>query len=40
MAAFIPDTLELSDTVKAELKALTPANYIGQAIALVEKLVD
>ena len=39
MAAFI-DTLELDDTVKAELKAMTPANYIGQAIELVEKLVD
>ena len=39
MAAFI-DTLELSDAVKAELKAMTPASYIGQAIELVEKLVD
>ena len=39
MAAFI-DTLELTDAVKAELKAMTPANYIGQAIDLVEKLVD
>ena len=39
MAAFI-DTLELTDAVKAQLKAMTPANYIGQAIALVEKLVD
>ena len=39
MAAFI-DTLELDDAVKAELKAMTPANYIGQAIELVEKLVD
>jgi adenylosuccinate lyase len=29
-AAFI-DTLELPETVKAELKALTPANYIGNA---------
>ncbi|MCG6202359.1 adenylosuccinate lyase [Psychromonas antarctica] len=39
MSAFI-DTLELTDAVKAELKAMTPANYIGQAINLVEKLVD
>ena len=39
MAKFI-DTLELTDAVKAELKAMTPANYIGQAIELVEKLVD
>ncbi len=38
MAAFI-DTLDLSDAVKAELKAMTPANYIGQAVQLVEKLV-
>ena len=37
MAVFI-DTLELSDSVKAELKAMTPANYIGQAIELVEKM--
>ncbi len=39
MAQFI-DTLALTDAVKAELKAMTPANYIGQAIELVEKLVD
>ena len=39
MAAFI-DTLDLTDAVKAQLKAMTPANYIGQAIDLVEKLVD
>ena len=39
MAAFI-DTLELSDAVKIQLKAMTPANYIGQAIALVDQLVD
>ncbi|MFT6985588.1 MAG: adenylosuccinate lyase [Psychromonas sp.] len=39
MADFI-DTLELTDAVKAQLKAMTPANYIGQAIQLVEKLVD
>jgi len=37
MSEFI-DTLELSAAVKAELKAMTPANYIGQAIELVEKL--
>ena len=37
MSVFI-DTLELSDSVKAELKAMTPANYIGQAIELVEKM--
>ncbi|ART78785.1 adenylosuccinate lyase [Oceanisphaera avium] len=32
------DTLELPETVKAELKLLTPANYIGSAIALTDKL--
>jgi adenylosuccinate lyase len=32
MAEFI-DTLELPDEVKAELKTMTPANYIGNAIA-------
>ena len=37
MAAFI-DGLELSDSVKAELKAMTPANYIGRAIAFVDDL--
>ncbi|WP_094752331.1 adenylosuccinate lyase [Psychromonas sp. CD1] len=37
MSQFI-DTLALSDTVKAQLKAMTPANYIGQAIDLVEKM--
>jgi adenylosuccinate lyase len=37
MAQFI-DTLDLTDAVKAELKAMTPANYIGQAINLVDKL--
>ncbi|ATJ83447.1 adenylosuccinate lyase [Halomonas beimenensis] len=36
-AAFI-DTLELPETVKAELKALTPANYIGNAEAQARKL--
>ena len=39
MAQFI-DTLDLSDAVKAELKAMTPANYIGQAINLVDQLTD
>ncbi|WP_372882073.1 adenylosuccinate lyase [Psychromonas sp.] len=39
MAEFI-DTLELTDAVKAELKAMTPANYIGQAINLVDKLTN
>ncbi|GHB76750.1 adenylosuccinate lyase [Psychrosphaera saromensis] len=38
MAEFI-DGLELSDTVKAELKLLTPANYIGRAIAFIDELV-
>jgi adenylosuccinate lyase len=37
MAQFI-DTLELPESVKTELKAMTPASYIGQAIALVEKM--
>ncbi|MCC2615395.1 adenylosuccinate lyase [Aestuariibacter halophilus] len=37
MADFI-DTLALPDNVKAELKTLTPSNYIGQAIQLVDKL--
>ncbi|MAD74617.1 MAG: adenylosuccinate lyase [Rheinheimera sp.] len=37
LARFI-DTLELPEAVKAELKQLTPANYIGDAIALVNKL--
>jgi adenylosuccinate lyase len=37
MSAFI-DTLELPQSVKKELKALTPANYIGKAIELVDKL--
>ena len=32
MAAFI-DTLELPDAVKVELKAMSPASYIGNAIA-------
>jgi len=29
IAEFI-DTLEVNDTVKAELKQITPSNYIGQ----------
>ena len=37
MAEFI-DNLELSDAVKAELKTLTPANYIGRAVQFVEEL--
>ncbi|WP_372625864.1 adenylosuccinate lyase [Arsukibacterium sp.] len=37
LARFI-DTLALPEAVKAELKQLTPANYIGDAIALVNKL--
>jgi adenylosuccinate lyase len=32
------DGLELPDEVKAHLKSMTPANYIGQAIKLTEQL--
>ncbi|RVU31059.1 adenylosuccinate lyase [Neptunomonas marina] len=32
------DTLELPDEAKAELKALTPHNYIGNAVAQAEKI--
>ncbi len=39
MADFI-DGLELPDSVKAELKTLTPASYIGDAIRLVDQLLD
>ena len=39
MAEFI-DTLALPDAVKKELKTMTPANYIGQAINLVDQLGD
>jgi adenylosuccinate lyase len=39
MADFI-DTLALTDSVKAELKALTPEKYIGDAIKLVDYLLD
>ncbi|PKG37120.1 adenylosuccinate lyase [Psychromonas sp. Urea-02u-13] len=38
MSEFI-DTLELPEHVKNELKAMTPASYIGQAIELVDKMV-
>ena len=37
LARFI-DSLALPEAVKTELKQLTPANYIGDAIALVNKL--
>jgi len=37
MADFI-DSLELPETVKAELKLLTPASYIGRAVQFVEDL--
>jgi adenylosuccinate lyase len=37
MANFI-DTLALPDNAKAQLKTLTPANYIGRAIEFVEQL--
>lgn len=37
MAEFI-DSLELPDTVKVQLKGVTPANYIGRAITFVEQL--
>tara|TARA_R110001583_G_scaffold43990_1_gene139706 strand:+ start:3868 stop:5238 length:1371 start_codon:yes stop_codon:yes gene_type:complete len=37
MAEFI-DTLALPEAVKTELKAMTPASYIGQAIELVDKM--
>ena len=37
MREFI-DTLELPEHVKAELKLLTPANYIGRAVKLVDEL--
>lgn len=37
MADFI-DSLELPETVKAELKLLTPASYIGRAIQFVDDL--
>lgn len=37
MAQFI-DNLALPETVKAELKLLTPASYIGRAIAFVDDL--
>ncbi|WP_421131605.1 adenylosuccinate lyase [Alteromonas sp. A079] len=37
IAEFI-DNLELPDAAKTEMKALTPANYIGDAIRLVDQL--
>ena len=37
MAEFI-DNLELTDAVKAELKLMTPANYIGRAEAFIDEL--
>ena len=37
MQEFI-DTLELSDEVKAQLKLMTPANYIGRAVEFVNEL--
>ncbi|RUO60330.1 adenylosuccinate lyase [Pseudidiomarina insulisalsae] len=37
MADFI-DSLELPETVKAELKRLTPASYIGRAVQFVDDL--
>ena len=37
LAAFI-DSLELPEPVKAELKAMTPASYIGNAIAQAEAI--
>ncbi len=37
MRQFI-DTLELPEDVKVELKKMTPANYIGRAITLVDEL--
>ncbi|OFC70056.1 adenylosuccinate lyase [Alteromonas confluentis] len=39
IADFI-DGLELPDAVKAELKTLSPANYIGDAIRLVDQLPE
>ncbi|RZQ51426.1 adenylosuccinate lyase [Pseudoalteromonas phenolica] len=38
MADFI-DGLELPDTVKAEMKLMTPANYIGRAESFIDELV-
>lgn len=37
MADFI-DSLDLPEAVKTQLKGLTPANYIGRAVAFVEQL--
>ena len=37
MREFI-DTLALPEAVKDELKLMTPANYIGRAVTLVDEL--
>ena len=37
LSVFI-DGLELPDSVKAELKKMTPANYIGRAETFVDEL--
>ena len=37
MAEFI-DGLELPNEAKTQLKALTPSNYIGQAVELVNQI--
>lgn len=37
LLAFI-DTLEIPDTAKTELKALTPANYIGNAVVQAKRI--
>ena len=37
IAEFI-DNLDMPDSAKAELKALSPATYIGDAIRLVDQL--
>ncbi|MFU8785411.1 adenylosuccinate lyase [Aliidiomarina sp.] len=39
LAVFI-DTLELPEAVKTQLKALTPATYIGRAVAFVSELPE
>jgi len=38
MADFI-DGLELPDAAKAEMKKLTPANYIGRAVEFIDDLI-
>ena len=37
MAEFI-DNLALPEAAKADLKAMTPASYIGQAVAFIAEL--